>query len=164
MSTLTVTSSQNYGGRLLLSINSLVFSAAAGTGAIDASFDSDQFGPQFLAPHFYLNGISTALAITGDANQDIIAGSVAGAFSAAAWTFTNWSSPDLIELSGTSGNDTITGSSQADYIFAGGGGVDILSGGGGNDVFADLALHPFGSIDGGAGDDDIIVVDDGLTY
>ena len=53
----------------------------------------------------------------------------ASLFSAAGWSFTQWnSSEDVININGSTGNDTITGSSQIDRI-AGGGGNDIINGG-----------------------------------
>lgn len=171
MPTLTVTSSSNYSGKLLLNINSVVFSTPPG-GYYSALFSTDQFGPLVSlpplpgVPGLHLNGISNALNITGDINLDIFAVYMPapGSFSAAAWTFTNWASMDLVELTGTSGNDTITGSSVKDSIFAGEGGVDTLSGGNGDDEFGGLATHPFGTYDGGDGFDDIVVVHTGVTY
>ena len=35
------------------------------------------------------------------------------------WTFTNWGSNDGISISGTSAADTVTGTSQSDYLQAG---------------------------------------------
>jgi Ca2+-binding RTX toxin-like protein len=87
--------------------------------------------------------------------------SVAGAFSAAGWTFATWSSDSIVSIEGTSGVDTITGSAQVDVI-VGGAGADILDGGAGNDIFqvAGFAVAPGEQIIGGGGVLDVIRIFD----
>ena len=48
-----------------------------------------------------------------------------------AWT----SGTDFININGSTGGETIVGTSQSDTIFTGGGGIDVLTGGGGRDTF-----------------------------
>ena len=145
MATLTVTQSHIYSGETLTNIDQIVFST---TGFSTATFEAFQFGPGL---------ISDTVNIVGDANTNAIsigmedANGTVTSFSAAGWTFTNWSPfPNSITIFGSSGNDTITGSSQDDEIFGnpgddhliGGAGTDILLGGTGGDT-----------LEGGAGDD-----------
>jgi Ca2+-binding RTX toxin-like protein len=93
-----------------------------------ALFSSAQFGG---------NGIANNLAVQGDGGFALITITMpaAGAFSAAGWTFNNWNPlNDQIQIFGTNGVDTITGSSQRDII-EGRDGADNLSGGAGDDLF-----------------------------
>jgi Ca2+-binding RTX toxin-like protein len=104
-------------------VEGLVFQ---GSGLTTAAFDSSQFGGA---------GIANTLSVIGDAFQNRITVSTAtgGSFSAAGWTFTNWTPlADRITLFGSTGAETLTGSSQGDVI-TGGGGNDTLDGGAGND-------------------------------
>jgi Ca2+-binding RTX toxin-like protein len=89
-----------------------------------------------------------------------------GRFSAAGWTFANWSVGDLVTLTGTPGQDTITGSAARDAIrggaesdtITGGMEADYLDGGDGDDVFVHQAaaeVRPYEQIHGGAGIDTI---------
>jgi Ca2+-binding RTX toxin-like protein len=69
---------------------------------------------------------------------------------------------------GGSGNDTLTGGAQADNFDLSHGGTDIAHGGGGNDVFSAGAAFTAGDgIDGGAGNDTLVLNGDysaGLTF
>ena len=91
--------------------------------------------------------ISTAAnrinAFTGSAGENQVK-VVGAAINLSAVAFTNWTNgEDLIELTGTAGNDTLTGSGRNDTINAGGlndildGGLgsDSLNGGNGNDTY-----------------------------
>ncbi len=134
----------------LTSIEKLQFN---GGGVGVAVFGSNQFGA---------TGISDNVTIVGDAgvgglDQFRVRLSSAGSFSAAGWTFVNWDTGnEILSLFGTSGADTITGSSQDDR-FAGSGGLDHLIGGDGDDLFfVDASGFAAGSqFDGGAGSDEI---------
>jgi Ca2+-binding RTX toxin-like protein len=98
---------------------------------------------RFSAAQFDNVQISTAVNITGDQNHNHDRVVIFGAtnFSASAWTFTNFDTFDhfgWLEIGGTDGNDTITGSSVTDII-RGSGGDDVLDGGvGGNDLVSYL--------------------------
>jgi serralysin len=159
MATLTVTATQDFGGLSLVNINSVVF---ATSGEAVARFDSNQFGTQsFLG--FQVPLISNTVRLTGDANRNIMmVDLLSPSFSAAGWTFTNWSSQDVVVLSGTAGSDTITGSAQHDAI-QGQGGIDHLFGGDGDDAFLYHATAR-GSVDGGNGLDEIDLAVGGNTY
>jgi Ca2+-binding RTX toxin-like protein len=65
-------------------------------------------------------------------------------FSAAGFTFENWSVENRVLVLGSVNNDKIIGSTVGDYLI-GSGGLDVLVGGMGNDTFA------FESIDSGIG-------------
>jgi Ca2+-binding RTX toxin-like protein len=135
---LTITASSDFRGQSL-SDAGITFAAAADAEAI---FSSTQFGPA---------GLSPSAAITGDGNADRIAIAVAfdpspsstHTFSAAGFTFTNWTdgfdSVALIAdaspstLIGTSRNDQLYGS-DGDDVLKGGAGLNQLWGGAGNDT------------------------------
>jgi Ca2+-binding RTX toxin-like protein len=163
MATLTITADRDFSDLPLplLGINAITFST---TGTAIGTFDADQFGTvTFLG--FPRPGISNSVAITGDANLNVVSVlmSHAGSFSAAGWRFTNWDPfTDQIHLSGTAGNDTIIGSSQADSIFSRGG-VDHLFGGDADDTFFYIT-DPRGSVDGGAGADKILLQAANVDY
>ena len=153
MATLQITATHNYTGETLDPddpINQIAFATSA---LATATFASNQFGTGD-------NLISNSVAITGDAfnNRIQVNLSAAGTFSAAGWTFTNWTEggADIVSLAGTSCADTITGSSKADVI-QGGLGADILSGGNGDDEFQYQSGGATGdvSVDGGSGNDRI---------
>ena len=105
----------------------------------------------FSSAQFGTGKISNSLAVSGttgqNAVQSIIVNVASGTgFSAAGWTFTNWStnnSVDTITINGAAGNETIAGSSRADAINAGDG-ADFISALDGNDT-----------VNAGAGDDQI---------
>ena len=73
-------------------------------------------------------------------------------------TFANWAAPNFILISGTPGNDTLTGSAKDDQFELLG--PDAANGGAGNDIFDVIAIEGGGSINGGAGKD-ILAVEDG---
>src|SRR5258708_6510726 len=104
MATLTVATSHNYENDVLNNISAITFTASA-----QATFSSAQFGG---------GHISNSVAVTGDPSVEAIAVEVASGatFSAANWTFANWNvgATDYVYFNGTSGNETITGSSQND--------------------------------------------------
>jgi Ca2+-binding RTX toxin-like protein len=152
MATLTVTQSEDYRDGtppIPFNVTDIVFNTSGFAAAI---FGSNQFG---------LGSISNSVRLTGDGFTNVVTVklSATGSFSAAAWTFTNWSPTDRVSIEGTAGADTITGSDQADNI-TGGGGADILQGGAGADLFAFTAAGDAvagESIDGGSGDDRLAV-------
>jgi Ca2+-binding RTX toxin-like protein len=148
MATVTVTQTEDYrDGTPAIPANTtdIVFNASATSAAV---FGSNQFGG---------NPISDNVTITGDgfANAVDVVLSQTGTFSAAGWSFNNWSANDSVEIIGTAGKDTITGSSQNDVII-----VDnpnsssTLSGGDGNDVI-NIRGDFRGTLSGGNGTDTI---------
>src|SRR3954447_6078162 len=157
MATLTVTATHDYGSDTLTNIDSIVFATSSGA---TATFRSNQFGPGL---------ISNNVAISGDSHQNVMQVVAPGAFSADQWTFSNWGSSDQQSLedgvvilgSPEGGNDTITGSSQADVIWASSSesgsneGADSLSGGAGDDVFRIHRGSSYTLFDGGPGTDTI---------
>lgn len=145
-----------------LSFEALGFAnTGSGTSTQTATFSSAQFGT---------GKISNALAVSGttgnNANQAVVVNVVSGtSFSAAGWTFTNWStnnSIDTITINGAAGNETISGSVQNDLINGNGGndaissalGNDTVNAGAGNDsIWSGLGND---TIDGGADIDTVI--------
>jgi serralysin len=122
-SVITVAATTDYTGQTLTNKDGITFTAAA-----TATFTADQFGAGL---------IDNAVAITGNANTNaiVINKTTAPAFTAAGWTFTNWTAgTDTITINGTAVADTITGSSQNDSI-NGGTGADSMSGGAGDDTY-----------------------------
>lgn len=89
----------------------------------------------FGSDQFQAGRLSTSLAVTGSSGQNLLLVnlSAAGAFSAAGWTFGTWGAEDHVVISGTGGDDSLTGSVQADGL-DGGGGADTLAGRAANDV------------------------------
>jgi Ca2+-binding RTX toxin-like protein len=125
----------------------ILFAAPAASTAI---FGSNQFGG---------NPISDTVAITGDgfSNTIIVDLSQSGIFSAAGWSFNNWSTNDSVVINGTAGIDTITGSSQNDVI-NGFSFNDTISAGDGDDVLSfATSFSTRGSWTGGNGFDSIAV-------
>jgi serralysin len=124
MASLILTESHNFRGEMLTSVNTLEF---AGAGYMYAIFDGAQFGGGY---------VSNSLAVDGNGQSREIDVHLApgSGFSAAGWTFTDWNASNTINYVGTSGAETITGTSQLDY-FSGGGGADTLDGGAGTDFF-----------------------------
>lgn len=113
-------------------IENLTFS-----GTQTATFNADQFGT---------GKISDTLAVTGfsSSNQTITINN-ANVFSAAAWTFSTWSSSsDALSINGTSGNDTITGSAFS---------REAVTLNNGNDTYIATIDNRIDSIDGGWGTD-----------
>ncbi|MBN9982554.1 hypothetical protein [Rhizobium laguerreae] len=106
----------------LASIEELRFNTSAATRSF---FSGDQIG----------TGLSTTLAVEGDSQQNHLhfQTGVSGVIDISGWTFTNWqSAADTISLDGSTGANTIIGSSQDDLI-SGDAGLDHILGGGGND-------------------------------
>ncbi len=156
MATLTITATKDYRvapGNAEVNgqnITSVVFNTAA---ISQGSFSSTQFGG---------GSISNTVVITADNQTNVFYVNVAtgASFSAAGWTFSNWSAADSVTIDGNSDAETITGSLQKDAIY-GGAGADRLDGGGGDDQFflftGDLAAGE--TIIGGSGADLIFMVD-----
>jgi Ca2+-binding RTX toxin-like protein len=97
-------------------------------GTAQATFASNQFGG---------SGISNTVSLAANdrPNNIQVNLSATGTFSVAGWSFTGWNNNvDDVFLKGTSGDDTITGSSQNDF-FLDVNGADHLVGGDGDDVF-----------------------------
>ncbi|WP_095085345.1 calcium-binding protein [Mesorhizobium sophorae] len=148
MSVLNVATTHDYVPDDLANITAINFTGPTYAGAI---FSASQFGP---------GKISDSVAINGNDHGDeihvrLIAGN---SFSAQAWTFSGWNPPSAaINFLGTSGADTVTGSSMVDTFYTRGG-VDIIHGGFGDDFFlfqpADAA-RAGSTFDGGAGNDTI---------
>ncbi len=150
MPTLTVTATTDYrfmpNSNLVTgqNITDIVFAAPGTGGFISATFFPTQFGG---------GNISNSVIVTGgddDESIEISFGGSAANFSAAAWTFINWSSADRVSFIGTSDGDTLTGSSVIDYI-SGQTGADSVSGGNGNDDLGGGAGAD--TLRGDAGDD-----------
>lgn len=161
MGTLTVTATHDFSNVNMFGVTSIVYATSA---ASTATFGSNQFGTHRVLG-FTLTEISDTVAITGDANRNLMVVELTapGTFSAAGWTFTNWDSAnDVVSLVGTAGSDTITGTAQADHIIAVDG-VDHLFGGDGNDTFLYQA-SPQGTVDGGSGFDIIQISSGNRTY
>jgi Ca2+-binding RTX toxin-like protein len=123
MTTLTITGSgvQSHTSDNLTGVDAITFNTS---GASDVIFSATQFA--VAAP---------VIAITGDANANTIEVLLTSGqtFSAAPWTFANWSvAADILYLIGSTGGETITGSAVTDVLI-GGGGSDTLDGGGGSD-------------------------------
>ncbi|MBX9747078.1 MAG: hypothetical protein K2X34_09265, partial [Hyphomonadaceae bacterium] len=109
----------------LSSFEALRFNAA-GSGTLAATFAASQFGA----------GLSNSLAVAGNAlstDQIHILMSAGQSFSAASWTFSDWSTGDSVHITGASGAEQIAGSSQNDFILAGEGN-DVVTGGQGADT------------------------------
>ncbi|HET7714988.1 MAG TPA: calcium-binding protein [Bauldia sp.] len=113
-----------------------------GSPTIDPGTDQIVFAlagtARFLSSQFGAGGVLDTVAITGDNNGNSIAVNVASgvSFSAAGWTFTNWSATaDSISIFGTSGQETITGSISQENGITGGTGADALTGGNADDTF-----------------------------
>jgi Ca2+-binding RTX toxin-like protein len=156
MATLTVTQDEDFSdGNPAIPANTtaIVFDTDVLTlGFTQAIFASNQFAG---AP------ISDSVQITGDSFQDFLTVrlSAPGSFSAAGWTFSSWTAGvDGVGLIGSSGADTLTGTSQDDGL-RGRGGADILNGGNGNDTFSysvgDVVAGE--QVNGGSGTDTIVV-------
>jgi len=150
MATLTIIGSHDYTNDVLVNITDITFNTSfLATATFDrAQFDNVQ--------------ISTSVHITADANINIITVKMSnpGTFSAAGWTFTNWTTGvDAVLIPGSAGADTITGSSSDNFI-TGGGGADTLTGGSTFDTFnydAGTDIEAGESINGLGGTDSISV-------
>jgi Ca2+-binding RTX toxin-like protein len=97
-----------------LSVEGIAFANTSGTSS--ATLNATQFGT---------GKISTAAAITGTlgAVQELTVNvAAAGSVDLSAWTFTDWTSgTDTITVNGSTGAETLTGSTQAVQILAGSG-------------------------------------------
>lgn len=129
------------------SITDIVFGGSAITIAF---FNSNQFGG---------NNISSTVNINGNSwtNEVHIFGAAGlTAFSAANFTLSNWSSLDRIIFFDAGGDQTWTGSSDAD-LFEDGAGNDTYNGGSGEDVFTfGASTAGNDSIIGGSGIRDVL--------
>jgi hypothetical protein len=120
------------GVRGFLNISRLTFTNSSGSST--AQFIDSQFGVGKL-------GIAEAVMGTGALNNITITMPGPATFSMAFWTFANWTSgTDQLLVVGSSGGDTIRGSSQIDGgsgadTIIGNGGADIMTGGDGKDRF-----------------------------
>src|SRR5262249_54091539 len=107
----------------------IAFANTSGTST--ATFNSAQFGA---------GKISTSAAITGTGATNALAVNMAsgGSLNLSAWTFTNWTSgADTITVTGSTGIESIVGSSQNDILAVAAGGVqsgDLYDGGGGTNT------------------------------
>ena len=136
--TSTIATSTDYSALSLSTTNALTFTAAA-----TATFASTQFSGVGAMSH------ATRFTGNGGDNDVTVNMAAAGTFSAHGFQFASWTattdfvSNDLLLINGSTGNDTITGSSVVDEILAGagndvlgdGGGADLVFGGGGGDTF-----------------------------
>ncbi len=95
-----------------------------------------------------INGNTTANTV-----ETLVVNHKGGELDLSSLEFLDWRSEDRVVINGTTGADTITGTSQNDVI-NGGFGADTLSGGGGNDVIGYSQLSTQ-EMNGGAGTDTI---------
>ena len=153
MSTLTVTTSQNYTSAGLLNIDVIDFSSTFLSAT--ATFSAAQFDNVQVKNTLSIIGPAGAFSSAG-----ISISAASGAnFSAAGWSFTNWGFLYSIIIDGSTETDFMTGSSERDQIngfdgsdvLLGGSGDDFIDGGTGNDSLnGQLGLD---TLNGGEGDD-----------
>jgi Ca2+-binding RTX toxin-like protein len=132
-------------------VEGLTFAPATATGNATAVFSGSQIGT---------SGI-TAIAGGGNRNRIVVTGP---SVDLTELTFTNWTSGppstpgvDDITINGTSGADTLTGSSERD-TFSISSGADALDGGGGDDQFLFFASPDAGTtVTGDDGLDTIVL-------
>ncbi len=160
MATLTLSTSTNYSGQLLLNVTQVDFTNLLSRSMATATFNALQFDDV---------KIKDALAIDGSTGRNAIAVN-SGGVDASGWTFTNWSTNDLVTLNGSANGDFFVGSSQNDTInglqgadeLIGGLGRDKLFGGEGDDTIryvSDAELVANEIVDGGGGANDWLVVE-----
>jgi Ca2+-binding RTX toxin-like protein len=94
---------------------------------------------EFLASQFVPGSLASNLSVTGNTSfRDevvVLIGNAAN-FSAAAWTFSDWTGSDRVEFRmNGAGGQTVTGSSGRNTYSIGGGGADQITGGGSSDFF-----------------------------
>ncbi|MFO1157330.1 MAG: hypothetical protein U1E60_00685 [Reyranellaceae bacterium] len=120
-----------------INIEALTF--ASTSGASTATFSSAQFGA---------GKISNSLAVTGSGADNSIAIDMVsgGTLDLSAWSFATWAAADAITVTGTTGNETITGATQAVTIDAGGGDDTLI-------VTATGQVQAADRYDGGLGTD-----------
>jgi serralysin len=139
----TVTATHDYRPDLIGVVDNLTFSTSAAFP--DAIFDQSQ--------------LSTTLAVTPDSNYDHITVFVtAAAFSAAGWSLPSWDW-GLVDIEGTAGAETISGSASFNIIH-GGGGADWLIGGNGGNTFVYTAGSEIAAgelVVGGTGLDELAI-------
>jgi serralysin len=162
MTTLTITTTNDFSNTTLVNITDIVFdNAVPSPPAAIATFSASQFN---------LVGISDSVNITGDADQNVIIVNLntAHSFDASGWNITNWNFPDFVAIVGTNGVDSITGpSANAGYVYLrGGAGADIVYGGNATNIFTFEAgdITSGDQIVGGAGFDILSPNQDGSTY
>jgi hypothetical protein len=181
--------------------NSYVVYGKAGNEAVNL----DASGPTYVDAHgvtivdgYVINGaslgddsgitVSSAGDVNGDGLADLIVGAKFadpnGLSSGASYViFGGMHTPTMVDILGTSGNDTLTGSTASETIVAGGGddiiygngGADVLYGGLGNDTIyinadnvaklaAGITDGHYARIDGGGGIDTIKLDGSGITF
>lgn len=132
-------------------IDGLTFTNTSGTSI--AEFNSNQFGTGKIANTSLITGSS------GTNGLIVNLGEPPESFSMAGWTFSGWTAgTHSITVNGSSGDDAITGSTQADIlnggagddVIDGDGGADTMTGGAGNDTFVFAAGYTSLAI-GGSG-------------
>jgi Ca2+-binding RTX toxin-like protein len=132
---------------------------AESIGVVDnVIFNTLEFAP--LA-RFLDTQLSTSLGVTPDSNNDAIAVFMTStSFSAAAWTTPLFNFH--LEINGTSGADTITGSPSQNQIYGGSGADTLVGSDGGNDFtyHHGSEIMPGETVSGGAGFDEILVFPD----
>ncbi|MGL4395925.1 MAG: beta strand repeat-containing protein [Hyphomicrobium sp.] len=80
-----------------------------------------------------LPGTFSVDAASGETNSFLV--TQASSFDGSNWVISNWDANDTFQISGTSGANTLTGTSVPDFIFAGDG-ADTLRGGAGADYLS----------------------------
>jgi Ca2+-binding RTX toxin-like protein len=112
------------------------YEALAFNGAGTATFAAIQFGSGLISNSLHVFGVNGS-------SQGVVVFAVSN-FSAAHWTFTDWTpTEDTVAIVGSNAGNVLTGSSQGDVIFGdvgadiliGGRGRDELNGGDDNDTF-----------------------------
>lgn len=154
MTTLIVGTTTDFTHAALSGINQIEFVNPADTVA-HAVFYASQFGGVAIAANVGISG-------NDGINSIIVYG---GNLDASGWTFTSWSSADLITLNGASLDDTITGSPEPEKVASGAGddtldggyGADIVKAQGGNDTIVARDGQGSDSIDGGKGTDFLLI-------
>ena len=141
MATLTVSKTTDYRFLVFVNVDAIDFTNLFLSGAT-ATFSASQFGAGKILPNVAIDGSGgfNTIAVTTSTTVPTV-------FSAAGWTFTNWSVQDRVFITANGQDDTLTGSAKADTISSGGGN-DVINGGGGADT-----------ITAGAGNDTIILDD-----
>jgi Ca2+-binding RTX toxin-like protein len=163
MPTLNVSSNTNYTqapNDALVNGQNITQVTFSGVGTRIAIFAGSQIGG---------NSISSTAQIMGRVGLDdniVINLASAGTVSVAGWTFTDWTqglTDDRIDVTGSSGNDSIVGASVGGF-YRGGGGSDTLVGGNGVDWFGygsnDVGVAELVNGSGGA---DVIFADANAT-
>ena len=156
MATLTVNATHDYSGDSLADVTDIVFDTAA-----------DNTQATFAAAQFDNVQISQSVVVTGDDDKlcRFIVENISGTFSVTAWTFSVLA-PSFIflQLAGSGGADTITGSSDVINALLGGDGADTLIGGDAGNIFGYFSptdIQAGETITGGAGLDRLQISCDG---